>query len=96
MESWVARQASRRASSGCVEEGMSAADGLLVEEAVAVAGRVSLLRRVSGRPGAEGAPLERLAECVVWRRAEVLVVEVRLPLGGAMRRDWMGRLVVGN
>jgi hypothetical protein len=73
---------------------MSAADGLLVEEAASVAGRVSLLRSVSGRPGAEGAPFERwLAECVVWRRAEVLVVEVRLPLGGAMRRDWMGWLV---
>jgi hypothetical protein len=85
-ESWVARQASRRASNGCVEEGISAADGWLVEEAVAVAGRVSLLRRVSGRPGAEGAPLER---CVVCWRVEVLVVEVRLPLGGAMRRDWM-------
>jgi hypothetical protein len=70
---------------------MSAADGLLVDEAVAVAGRVSLLRSVSGRPGAEGAPFERWLEaCVVCRRAEVLEVEVRLPLGGAMRRDWDG------
>lgn len=42
---------------------MSAAEGWLVEEAVAVAGRVSLLRRVSGRPGAEGAPLERCVVC---------------------------------
>lgn len=65
---------------------MSAAEGWLVEEAVAVAGRVSLLRRVSGRPGAEGAPLDR---CVVCWRVEVLVVEVRLPLAGTMRRDWM-------
>lgn len=46
-----------------MEEGISLAVGLLVEEAWAVAGRVILLRRVSGRPGAEGAPFEGR----VWR-----------------------------
>jgi len=62
---------------------MSFKDGLLVDEAVAEAGRVILLRRVSGRPGAEGAPFE---SCV-WR-VVVLVVELGWPVGGAMRRDW--------
>lgn len=81
--SWVARHASRRASRGCVEEGMSLRAGVLVDEAVAVAGRVILVRRVSGIPGAEGAPFE---SCV-WR-VVVLVVELGLPDGGAMRRDW--------
>lgn len=52
---------------------MSAAEGLLVEEADAVAGRVILLRRVSGRPGAEGAPFEGRAAVCCWR---VLVLEV--------------------
>lgn len=74
-----------------MEAGISDKDGWLVDEAVAVAGRVSLLRRVSGRPGAEGAPLDRWATCEVCWRVVVLVVEVRLPLGGAMRRDWKGR-----
>lgn len=60
MASWVARQASSRASSGCVEAGISLREGLLVDEAVALAGRVILLRRVSGSPGAEGAPFEGL------------------------------------
>ena len=50
---------------------MSLAAGLLVDEAVAVAGRVILLRRVSGIPGAEGAPFVAWACC----RVVVLVVE---------------------
>jgi hypothetical protein len=83
----VERHARRRASSGCVDEGISLL--LLVDEACAVAGRVSLFRRVSGRPGAEGAPFEgrgavTLACCLVVK----LVVALGLPLGGAMRRDW--------
>lgn len=82
MASWVARQASNRASSGCVEAGISLREGLLVDEAVALAGRVILLRRVSGSPGAEGAPFEGLD----WR-VVVLVVELGWPAGGAMRRD---------
>lgn len=82
MASWVARQASSRASSGCVDAGISLRDGLLVDEAVALAGRVILLRRVSGRPGAEGAPFEGRD----WR-VVVLDVEVGWPAGGAMRRD---------
>jgi hypothetical protein len=63
---------------------MSLRAGVLVDEAVAVAGRVILVRRVSGIPGAEGAPFE---SCV-WR-VVVLVVELGLPDGGAMRRDIM-------
>lgn len=62
---------------------MSLAAGLLVDEAVAEAGRVILLRRVSGRPGAEGALLDACA-CV---RVVTLVVELGLAAGGAMRRD---------
>jgi hypothetical protein len=86
MASWVDRHASRRASSGCVEEGVSPL--VFVEEAWAVAGRVSLLRRVSGRPGAEGAPFEgRGAVTLACCRVVRLVVAVGLPLGGAMRRD---------
>jgi hypothetical protein len=83
----VARHASRRASSGCVDEGMSPL--AFVEEACAVAGSVSLLRSVSGRPGAEGAPLEGLAAVMepAWRVVRLLVWD-GLPLGGAMRRDW--------
>lgn len=56
---------------------------MLVDEAVAEAGRVILLRRVSGRPGAEGALLDACA-CV---RVVTLVVELGLAAGGAMRRD---------
>lgn len=55
--SCVARHASRRASSGWVDTGAgivrAAADG-----GPQGAGRVRLSRRVSGRPGAEGAPLD--------------------------------------
>lgn len=54
-----------------------------MDEAVALAGRVSLLRSVSGSPGAEGAPFEGLD----WR-VVVLVVELGWLAGGAMRRDW--------
>lgn len=72
----------------------------MVDEACAVAGSVSLLRRVSGRPGAEGAPFEgrgavTLACCLVVR----LVVALGLPLGGgdaeglgyvSLGLDWIG------
>jgi hypothetical protein len=59
-----------------------------VDEAWAVAGSVSLLRRVSGRPGAEGAPFEgRAAVTLACWRVVRLVVALGLPLGGAMRRD---------
>ncbi len=44
-------------------------------------------RRVSWRPGAEGAPRER--ESFAWR--VVLEVLVGWAAGGAMRRDWRGR-----
>ena len=49
---------------------------------------VILLRRVSGRPGAEGAPLEGRGRVmgICWR-VVVLVVSVGLLAGGAMRRD---------
>lgn len=49
---------------------------------------VILLRRVSGRPGAEGAPLEGRGRVmgICWR-VFVLVVSVGLLAGGAMRRD---------
>lgn len=48
-----------------------------------------LLRRVSGRPGAEGAPLEGRGRVmgICWR-VVVLVVSVGLLAGGAMRRDF--------
>ena len=47
-----------------------------------------LLRRVSGRPGAEGAPLEgRGREIGISWRVVVLVVEVRWLVGGAILRD---------
>ena len=87
MASCVARHARSRASSGCVDDGTSPLE--FVDDACAVAGCVSLLRSVSGSPGAEGAPLDgrgvwRLACCRVVR----LLVCVALPLGGAMRRDW--------
>lgn len=62
---------------------MSLREGLLVDEAVVLAGTVVLLRRVSGSPGAEGAPLEGRVCRVV-----VLVVELGCAVGGAMRRDW--------
>lgn len=45
-------------------------------------GAVREERRVSWRPGAEGAPLEVVEE--------VFVVEVVWAVGGAMRRDWGG------
>lgn len=61
---------------------------MLVDEAVALAGRVILLRRVSGSPGAEGAPFEGRVCRVV-----VLVVELGWEVGGAMRRDWNCLLV---
>lgn len=64
---------------------MSLAAGLLVDEAEAEAGRVSLLRSVSGRPGAEGALFDACACC----RVVMLVVELGLAAGGAMRRDWV-------
>lgn len=67
---------------------MSATEGLLVEEADGMAGRVILLRRVSGRPGAEGAPFEGRATLCCWR-VLVLEVEAAKPDGGAMRRDWL-------
>lgn len=53
-----------------------------------MAGRVILLRRVSGRPGAEGAPFEGRATLCCWR-VLVLEVEAAKPDGGAMRRDWL-------
>jgi hypothetical protein len=55
MASWVWRQASRRASSGCVDEGVAV---WLLEGGPTGAGRAILLRRVSGRPGADGAPFD--------------------------------------
>lgn len=86
MTSCVWRHASRRASSGCAESGTS-----VVEEADGGpqgAWAVILLRRVSGRPGAEGAPLEGRGRVmgICWR-VLVLVVSVGLLAGGAMRRD---------
>ena len=52
------------------------------------AGAVILLRRVSGRPGAEGAPLEGRGRLmgISWR-VEVFEVDVGWFAGGAMRRD---------
>lgn len=49
---------------------------------------VILFRRVSGRPGAEGAPLEGRGRLmgISWR-VVVLVVDVGWLAGGAMRRD---------
>lgn len=62
---------------------------VLVEEAWAVAGRVILLRRVSGRPGAEGAPFDgRDAVTPTSARVVRLEVSTGLLLGGAKRRDW--------
>ncbi len=57
-------------------------------------------RRVSGRPGAEGAPLWRLVWLVPFVEVlEVLEVVVGWDEGGAMRRDctkgwmrWLGGL----
>lgn len=72
---------------------MSAAEGLLVEEADAMAGRVILLRRVSGRPGAEGAPFEGRAALCCWR-VLVLEVESAKPAAGVMRRDCKMLLVI--
>jgi hypothetical protein len=46
--------------------------------------RVMLLRRVSGRPGAEGAPFETWDD---GTREVVFVVEVGWEAGGAIRRD---------
>ncbi len=65
----------RRASSGCVEEGVVVCGLVGVTEA----------RSVSCRPGAEGAPRERswVEDLVV-----VLVVEVACEEGGTTRRDW--------
>lgn len=54
MASWVSRQASRRASRGWADDGMLEA---FSEGVPCGACSVMLLRRVSGRPGAEGAPL---------------------------------------
>jgi hypothetical protein len=59
-----------------------------VEEACSVAGRVILLRSVSGRPGAEGAPFEgRGATSGPASRVVVLLVALRWAGSGAMRRD---------
>jgi hypothetical protein len=51
---------------------------------------VMLLRSVSGRPGAEGAPLlgwGALAAELCWRPMVLSVYEA-CEVGGAMRRDW--------
>lgn len=86
MLSCVWRQAWRRASRGCEEAGTPVcADG-----GPEGAGRVIFSRSVSGRPGAEGAPLEgRGRQMGICCRVEVLVVEVGWLAGGAMRRDWI-------
>lgn len=56
---------------------------------------VILVRRVSGRPGAEGAPLEGCGrEMGICWRVVVLVVEEGWFEGGAMRRDCFGLLVL--
>lgn len=53
------------------------------------------MRRVSGSPGAEGAPLEgRGREMGICWRVVVLVVEEGQFEGGAMRRDCFGLLVL--
>lgn len=72
-ESCVERHAVRRDSSGCVEDVMVGSE----EDEVV---RVVVVRRVSGRPGAEGAP----------RSVPVCVLLVGLAEAGTMRRDCVG------
>lgn len=64
---WVARQEARRRSRGCVDwRVVSGVDVTVVEVVIVEAreeGSVLRARRVSGRPGAEGA--ESVAEAVV-------------------------------
>lgn len=67
-DSWVASHAFRRASRGCAESGKEADD-------VAVEGPTPM-RRVSWRPGADGAPADFGAR---WEW------DVEWPEGGAMR-----------
>ena len=84
MLSWVWRQACSRASRGCEDAGTPVCDDGGPEGA----GWVIFSRRVSGRPGAEGAPLDgRGRQMGICWRVEVLVVEVGWLAGGAMRRD---------
>lgn len=58
-------------------------DGVAERPGAVGAGEVRLLRRVSGRPGAEGAPVVGWGAVVV-----VFEVVVEWVEGGAMRRDW--------
>lgn len=73
--SCVSSQRLRRDSSGCAESGMEAAD--------VVTDGPTPWRRVSCRPGAEGAPRDFGDRCEC---------EVEWPLGGAMRIACGGRL----
>jgi hypothetical protein len=88
----VACQAVRRDSSGCVEERV----GLAVLAETGVVGFWRDVRRVSCRPGAEGAPRGREEEEGVERTdlEVVLFVEVAWGAGGAMRRDCWDRELV--
>lgn len=55
---------------------------------------LEVVRRVSGRPGAEGAPLLGCDEVLCLERAVLVVVDGWWE-GGAMRRDWLEvRLVI--
>lgn len=89
----MAVQLRRRDSRGWVEEGA----GYVLGEVVVVVlleGVVRLARKVSCRPGAEGAP--RVGGVVVLEWEVRLVVVLGWADGGAMRRDWEGVSVVGG
>lgn len=74
---WVCCHWERRASRGCVEEICEADEECVCWER----------RRVSGRPGAEGAPRETEEEVEESLEDWVLVVVDGWAAGGAMRRD---------
>lgn len=88
------RHANRRVSRGWVEEGAGVEVEAKVEPAAVLveggptgAGEVSLLRSVSGNPGAEGAPRDGCGRQMgIW---VVLEVVVGWAGWGVMRRDWL-------
>lgn len=73
----------------------AAAPAECVEGAPTAAGAVILDRSVSGRPGADGAPLDGCGRQISIPSVfvVVLVVLVRGAGVGAMRRDWVGVVV---
>lgn len=84
------RHARRRASSGCVD---AVVEAVWLDGGPTGAGVVILLRSVSGRPGAEGAPFDGCGSWIsIAGPLEALVVVLLVVVGwgaaGVRRRDW--------